>query len=135
MDRRASSMVMAHPTANDTWERTLTGLVKRRLERLAARLDWPNSTLLHGDVPAAVADLKQSSSARSSVTQVRAYYLRGWLRMLQGDPAAARPWIARAIGTARETGLPALRGASKTLHGIRARRVQMKQQVGTNPGG
>src|SRR5438270_1249016 len=29
----------------------------------AARLDWPNSTLLHGDVPAAVADLKQNSSA------------------------------------------------------------------------
>ena len=29
----------------------------------ATRLDWPNSTLLYGDVPAAVADLKQSSSA------------------------------------------------------------------------
>ena len=29
----------------------------------ATRLDWPNSTLLHGDVPATVADLKQSSSA------------------------------------------------------------------------
>src|SRR5437879_6061324 len=29
----------------------------------ATKLDWPNSTLLHGDVPAAVADLKQSSSA------------------------------------------------------------------------
>jgi dihydrofolate reductase len=28
-----------------------------------ARLDWPNSTLLHGDVPAAVADLKQGSDA------------------------------------------------------------------------
>lgn len=28
-----------------------------------ARLDWPDSTLLHGDVPAAVADLKQSSNA------------------------------------------------------------------------
>jgi dihydrofolate reductase len=27
------------------------------------RLDWPNSTLLHGDIPAAVADLKQSSTA------------------------------------------------------------------------
>ena len=27
--------------------------------RPATRLDWPNSTLLHGDVPAAVADLKQ----------------------------------------------------------------------------
>ena len=28
-----------------------------------ARLDWPDSTLLHGDVPAAVADFKQSSNA------------------------------------------------------------------------
>src|SRR5207237_4499471 len=27
----------------------------------ATRLDWPNSTLLHGDVPATVADLKQRS--------------------------------------------------------------------------
>ena len=27
----------------------------------ATRLDWPNSTLLHGGIPAAVADLKQSS--------------------------------------------------------------------------
>ena len=27
----------------------------------ARRLPWPNSTLLHGDIPAAVADLKQSS--------------------------------------------------------------------------
>lgn len=26
------------------------------------RLDWPNSTLLHGDVPAAVAELKESSA-------------------------------------------------------------------------
>ena len=29
----------------------------------ATRLEWPKSTLLHGDVPATVADLKQSSSA------------------------------------------------------------------------
>ena len=29
----------------------------------ATRLDWPNSTLLHGDIPAAVAELKQSSTA------------------------------------------------------------------------
>jgi dihydrofolate reductase len=27
----------------------------------STRLEWPNSTLLHGNVPAAVADLKQSS--------------------------------------------------------------------------
>ena len=26
------------------------------------RLDWPNSTLLHGDIPAAVAELKQNSA-------------------------------------------------------------------------
>jgi dihydrofolate reductase len=29
----------------------------------ATRLEWPNSTLLHGDVPAAVGDLKRSQSA------------------------------------------------------------------------
>jgi dihydrofolate reductase len=29
----------------------------------ATRLEWPNSTLLHGDVPAGVADLKKSSDA------------------------------------------------------------------------
>ena len=27
----------------------------------ATRLDWPNSTLLHGDIPAAVAEVKESS--------------------------------------------------------------------------
>ena len=31
------------------------------------RLDWPNSTLLHGDVPAAVADLKQSSGTNQVI--------------------------------------------------------------------
>src|SRR5215212_3630281 len=30
----------------------------------AARLQWPNSTLLHGDVPAAVAELKQRSGTK-----------------------------------------------------------------------
>jgi dihydrofolate reductase len=28
----------------------------------ATRLEWPNSTLVHGDIPAAVADLKQAST-------------------------------------------------------------------------
>ena len=28
----------------------------------ATKLDWPNSTLVHGDIPAAVADLKQSGT-------------------------------------------------------------------------
>ncbi len=38
----------------------------------------------------------------SPPTLVRAYYLRGWLSLLQGDPVAARPWIVQAIATARE---------------------------------
>jgi dihydrofolate reductase len=33
----------------------------------AAKLNWPNSTLLHGDVPAAVADLKKSSGANLAI--------------------------------------------------------------------
>src|SRR3989449_4227387 len=47
------------------------------------------------------------SGKASPNTLVRANYLRGWLSLLQADPAAARPWIARAIATARETGQPA----------------------------
>ena len=39
----------------------------------------------------------------------RAYYFRGWLSVLKGDPEAARPWLARAIATARIAGqLPQL---------------------------
>ena len=33
----------------------------------ATTLDWPNSTLLHGDVPAAVADLKQSAGTNLAI--------------------------------------------------------------------
>jgi len=44
-----------------------------------------------------------ASGEASPLTLVRAYYLRGWLSLLQGDPAAARPWIARAVATARES--------------------------------
>src|SRR6202023_2892172 len=51
----------------------------------------------------------------SSGTQVRSYYLRGWLSLLQGDPAAARPFIARAIAAARETGQPALLSESLSI--------------------
>ena len=40
----------------------------------------------------------------SAPTMVRAYYLRGWLSMLQGDPAGGRPWVARAVAIAREAG-------------------------------
>jgi predicted ATPase/DNA-binding CsgD family transcriptional regulator len=48
-------------------------------------------------------------------TMVRAYYLRGWLSMLQGDPAAGRPWIARAVATARQAGKQALLSESLSM--------------------
>jgi predicted ATPase/DNA-binding CsgD family transcriptional regulator len=48
-------------------------------------------------------------------TEVRANYLRGWLSMLQGQPAAARPFIARAIAAARETREPALVSEALTI--------------------
>jgi predicted ATPase/DNA-binding CsgD family transcriptional regulator len=44
-----------------------------------------------------------TAEAASPPTLVRAYYLRGWLSVLQGDPVAARPWFLHAIATARET--------------------------------
>jgi len=56
-----------------------------------------------------------ASGEASPPTLVRAFYLRGWLSLLQGDPAAARPWIARAVATARETGQPALLSESLSL--------------------
>jgi predicted ATPase/DNA-binding CsgD family transcriptional regulator len=48
------------------------------------------------------------SGEASPLTLVRANYLRGWLSLLQGDAAAGRPWFARAIAIARETGQPTL---------------------------
>ena len=44
-----------------------------------------------------------ASGAGPPPTRVRAYYLRGWLSLLQGDHTAALPWIARAVAAARET--------------------------------
>jgi predicted ATPase/DNA-binding CsgD family transcriptional regulator len=51
-------------------------------------------------------DLLLAYGEASPRTQVRALCLRGWLSVLQADPAAARPWLARAIATARETRQP-----------------------------
>jgi predicted ATPase/DNA-binding CsgD family transcriptional regulator len=44
------------------------------------------------------------SDEASAQTRVQAYYLRGWLSLIQADPPAARPWLAQAIAMARETG-------------------------------
>jgi DNA-binding CsgD family transcriptional regulator len=51
-------------------------------------------------------DLLLAYGEASPRTQVRALSLRGWLSVLQADPAAARPWLTRAIATARETRQP-----------------------------
>ena len=48
-------------------------------------------------------DLLLGAEDAAPATQVRAYYLRGWLSLLQADAATARPWIARAVSRARET--------------------------------
>jgi DNA-binding NarL/FixJ family response regulator len=56
-----------------------------------------------------------ASDVASPLTLVRAYYLRGWLSLLQADPGAARPWIARAITTARETQQPGLLSESLSI--------------------
>jgi predicted ATPase/DNA-binding CsgD family transcriptional regulator len=60
-------------------------------------------------------DLLLASGEASPLTQVRALYLRGWLNILQGDPAAGRPWIARAIAVARDTGQSALLSESLSI--------------------
>ena len=52
-------------------------------------------------------DLLLAHGEASPRTQVRALSLRGWMSILQGDPEAARPWLTRAIATARETRQPA----------------------------
>jgi predicted ATPase/DNA-binding CsgD family transcriptional regulator len=45
------------------------------------------------------------SDEASPQTRVRAYYFRGWLSLMQADPASARPWMARAVTTARDASL------------------------------
>jgi predicted ATPase/DNA-binding CsgD family transcriptional regulator len=43
-------------------------------------------------------------AANSPDVPARAYHFRGWLSMLQIEPEAARPWLARAIAAARASG-------------------------------
>jgi predicted ATPase/DNA-binding CsgD family transcriptional regulator len=51
----------------------------------------------------------------SAPTMVRAYYLRAWLSMLQGDPAASAPWITRAVALARQAGEQTLLSESLSM--------------------
>ncbi|MFI7130631.1 LuxR C-terminal-related transcriptional regulator [Nonomuraea sp. NPDC050153] len=53
-------------------------------------------------------------------TLARAYYMRGFLAVLQSDPAAARPALERAVTAAREADLPSLLSQSLSLAAIAA---------------
>jgi predicted ATPase/DNA-binding NarL/FixJ family response regulator len=55
-----------------------------------------------------------ASDADFAHPDARAYRLRGWLSLLQVDPLAARPWLARAVAAARETGQRSLLSESLT---------------------
>ncbi|MFI6741038.1 ATP-binding protein [Nonomuraea sp. NPDC050451] len=53
-------------------------------------------------------------------TRARGYYMRGFLAVLQSDPAAARPALERAVTAAREADLPGLLSQSLSLAAIAA---------------
>ncbi len=57
----------------------------------------------------------------SPETPARAYYFRGWLSLLKGDPEAARPWLGRAIDAARTSGSRAELSESLSLASAAAR--------------
>ena len=72
--------------------------------------------ITHGTTEA-VRWLDQLLPARDAAptTIVHANYVRGWMSLLQDDVVAARPWIARAVSTAREAGLQALLSESLSI--------------------
>jgi DNA-binding CsgD family transcriptional regulator len=99
--------------------RRVLGLCLRRGE-LSRGLDVAVSMryywITHGTTEAVRwLDQLLATDGASPGTLVRAYYLRGWLSLLQGDPVAARPWIAHAIATARTTGQVALLSESLSI--------------------
>jgi dihydrofolate reductase len=61
--KRAQNPPGSRPAAERTARGWPTPSRRYTSTDLKPGLEWPNSTLLHGDVPAAVADLKQSSNA------------------------------------------------------------------------
>jgi len=111
---RAAEQARYQPVQWLEWIELEIDNIRLILERCVARSDFARGL----DLAAAIGhywitrgttesvrwlDQLLTSGEASPRTQVRAYYLRGWLSLLQGDPAAARPWIARAVATARES--------------------------------
>jgi predicted ATPase/DNA-binding CsgD family transcriptional regulator len=79
-----------------------------------------------------------AAAAGSADVPARAYYFRGWLSILKGDPEAARPWLARAIAAARVAGqLPqlseslSLASTAENLAGDRAAARRLLDEAAT----
>jgi DNA-binding CsgD family transcriptional regulator len=83
-----------------------------------------------------------AAAGGSADIPARAYYFRGWLSILKGDPEAARPWLARAIAAAQDAGqLPqlseslSLASTAETMAGDRAAaRRLLDQALTVTPG-
>jgi predicted ATPase/DNA-binding CsgD family transcriptional regulator len=83
-----------------------------------------------------------AAAGGSADVPARAYYFRGWLSMLKGDPEAAKPWLAEAIAAARVAGqLPylseslSLATIAESIEGDRAAaRELLDEAVAISPG-
>jgi DNA-binding CsgD family transcriptional regulator len=62
----------------------------------------------------------QGSSAVGHPVHAWAYFMRGFLAVLQSDPAAARPALQRAVAVAQETGQPLALSQSLSMASIAA---------------
>jgi predicted ATPase/DNA-binding CsgD family transcriptional regulator len=74
----------------------------------------------------------------SADVPARAYYFRGWLSILKGDPEAARPWLAKAVDAARGAGERpqlseslSLASTAERLAGDRAAARRLLDEAGT----
>jgi ATP/maltotriose-dependent transcriptional regulator MalT len=59
-----------------------------------------------------------ASAGGDSFTRARAYFIRGFLGVLKGDPAAARPALREAVAAARQAGLRDLLSEALSLASI-----------------
>ena len=86
--------------------------IRSALQKCLARSDWRRGLELASSIGYYWVTRGTTESIRwfddllaaadgSSDIPARAYYFRGWLSMLKGDPDAAVPWLARAITAAR----------------------------------
>jgi predicted ATPase/DNA-binding CsgD family transcriptional regulator len=121
-------------TADHAWQRTREWLewneleidnIRSVLQRCVAHADSERGLDVAGSLgyywimratTEAVRWLDELFATDAGLTSVnaRACRLRGWLSLLQVDPNTARPWLARAVAAARESGQLSLLSESLT---------------------